>query len=160
MAWDGLLPDGGAPESGSYMIAVQLKNFWGEESGQSVMSLHIFSSEDERGENMLDLCKKAQKSLHTYFADNLPWGRKYAATLNTPFRPGLLWKDVVYTDHFTEKQTAYWSERMHIYATDSTVAYVKARKELFRDVTSFDSPIKSIILAMQKEGNYDTSNQR
>ena len=55
MAWDGLLPDGGAPGSGSYMIAVQLKNFWGEESGQSVMSLHIFSSEDERGENMLDL---------------------------------------------------------------------------------------------------------
>jgi len=55
MAWDGLLPDGSAPASGSYMVAVQLKNFWGEESGQSTMSLHIFASEAERSENMLDL---------------------------------------------------------------------------------------------------------
>ena len=55
MAWDGLLPDGSAPASGAYMLAAQLKNFWGEESNQSTMSLHIFASEAERGENTLDL---------------------------------------------------------------------------------------------------------
>ena len=55
MAWDGLLPDGSAPASGSYMLAAQMKNAQGEESGQSVMSLHIFASEAERSENMLDL---------------------------------------------------------------------------------------------------------
>ena len=55
MAWDGLLPDGNAPASGAYMVAAQLKNFWGEESNQSTMSLHIFASEAERGENTLDL---------------------------------------------------------------------------------------------------------
>ena len=39
MAWDGLLPDVSAPASGAYMVAAQLKNFWGEESNQSTMSL-------------------------------------------------------------------------------------------------------------------------
>lgn len=55
MAWDGLLPDGSAPAPGSYMVMVQMKNFWGEESAQSALSLHIFASEAERSENVLDL---------------------------------------------------------------------------------------------------------
>lgn len=55
MAWDGLLPDGSAPVSGSYMVAVQMKNDAGEESAQSALSLHIFMSDAERSENVLDL---------------------------------------------------------------------------------------------------------
>ena len=61
MAWDGLLPDGSAPASGSYMLAAQMKNAQGEESAQSVMSLHIFASEAERSENMLDLSLFAEE---------------------------------------------------------------------------------------------------
>jgi len=52
--WNGLLPDGSAAAPGSYMMAVQLRNFWGEESEQNVFSLHIYATEEEAGE-MLDL---------------------------------------------------------------------------------------------------------
>ena len=55
MGWNGLLPDGSAAAPGSYMLKVQLKNFWGEESESSVLSLHIFEDEQERSENVLDL---------------------------------------------------------------------------------------------------------
>jgi len=52
--WNGLLPDGSAAQPGSYMMAVQLRNFWGEESEQSVFSLHIFATEEEAAD-VLDL---------------------------------------------------------------------------------------------------------
>ena len=55
MAWNGLLPDGSAAAPGDYMMQVQLKNAWGEESESSVFSLHIFESEAARSENVLDL---------------------------------------------------------------------------------------------------------
>ena len=55
MAWNGLLPDGTSVPSGSYMLAVQIKNFWGEESEQAVLSLQIYESEQEMSENRLDL---------------------------------------------------------------------------------------------------------
>ena len=55
MAWDGLLPDGSAPACGGYMLALQMRNGQGEESGRSALSLHIFASEAERSENVLDL---------------------------------------------------------------------------------------------------------
>ena len=55
MHWNGLLADGTPAAPGSYMLAVQVKNFWGEESAQSLLSLHIFGSEAEQAENRLDL---------------------------------------------------------------------------------------------------------
>ena len=55
VAWDGLLPDGSTVPAGDYMVAVQVKNFWGEESGMSLLSLHIYASEAERDANRLDL---------------------------------------------------------------------------------------------------------
>lgn len=55
MAWNGLLADGSAVAPGDYMVQVQLKNAWGEESESSVFSLHIFESEDARSKNTLDL---------------------------------------------------------------------------------------------------------
>lgn len=55
VAWNGLLPDGTPVSSGAYMIAVQMRNAQGEESAQSVISLHIFESEEQALENTLDL---------------------------------------------------------------------------------------------------------
>ena len=55
IAWDGLLPDGTRPEPGSCMIAVQLRNYWGEESGQALLSVHLYESEERAQEVMLDL---------------------------------------------------------------------------------------------------------
>ena len=55
MHWNGLFPDGAAVPAGDYMAQVRMKNFWGEESGSSVFSLHIFDSEAQRSENTLDL---------------------------------------------------------------------------------------------------------
>jgi len=55
MGWNGILPDGSAAASGSYMLSVRVKNFWGEESEAGVLSLHIFSDEQEHSENVLDL---------------------------------------------------------------------------------------------------------
>ena len=55
MSWNGILPDGSAAASGSYMLSVRVKNFWGEESETGVLSLHIFSDEQEHSENVLDL---------------------------------------------------------------------------------------------------------
>lgn len=53
--WDGLLPSGGAVAPGSYMVAVQLRNFWGEESEQSLLSLHIYADEASAAQDALDL---------------------------------------------------------------------------------------------------------
>lgn len=53
--WDGILPDGTPAASGRYMVAVQLRNYWGEESEQSVLSLNIYKSEEEAEANTLDL---------------------------------------------------------------------------------------------------------
>jgi len=55
MGWNGILPDGSAAAPGSYMLAVRVRNFWGEESESGMLSVHIFSDEEERSENMLDL---------------------------------------------------------------------------------------------------------
>ena len=55
IAWNGLLADGSAVPSGSYMIAAALKNAAGEESAQSVISLSIYGSQAEYSENVLDL---------------------------------------------------------------------------------------------------------
>ena len=53
--WDGLLPDGTPVAPGSYMVAVQLKNFWEEESEQGLLSLSIYATEEEAAANRLDL---------------------------------------------------------------------------------------------------------
>lgn len=55
MAWNGLLADGSAAQPGDYMVQAQLQNASGEESESSVFPLHIFESEAERSENVLDL---------------------------------------------------------------------------------------------------------
>lgn len=55
MAWNGLMPDGGKAQAGSYMLCVQLRNDAGEESERQVLSLHIYESEEEHSENVLDL---------------------------------------------------------------------------------------------------------
>ena len=41
LAWDGLLPDGTPAPAGSCMIAVQLRNYWGEESERALLSVHL-----------------------------------------------------------------------------------------------------------------------
>ena len=55
IAWDGLLPDGSAVPAGDYMVALQLKNFWGEESAMNLLSLHIYESEAQQQAERLDL---------------------------------------------------------------------------------------------------------
>ena len=53
--WDGLLPDGSAVPAGEYMVAVQVKNFWEEESDMSLLSLHIYESAAQMEAERLDL---------------------------------------------------------------------------------------------------------
>ena len=55
IAWNGLLPDGSAVPSASYLVAVALRGNDGAESAQSVMSLSVYGSEEEYSENVLDL---------------------------------------------------------------------------------------------------------
>lgn len=55
IAWNGLLPDGTPAPAGNYMVAVQVRNFWGEESEQSLLSLHIYAREEDAAADMLDL---------------------------------------------------------------------------------------------------------
>ena len=55
IAWDGLLPDGTRAPAGSCMIAVQLRNYWGEESERALLSVHLYESEERAQEVMLDL---------------------------------------------------------------------------------------------------------
>ena len=55
IAWDGLLPDGTSAPAGSCMIAVQLRNYWGEESERALLSVHLYESEESAQEVMLDL---------------------------------------------------------------------------------------------------------
>ncbi len=55
IAWNGLLPDGTTVAQGPYMVAVQLINYWGEESNQGLVSLHVFDSAEQMQQNTLDL---------------------------------------------------------------------------------------------------------
>ena len=41
VSWDGLLPDGSAVAPGAYIVAVRLRNFWGEESNECYVSLNV-----------------------------------------------------------------------------------------------------------------------
>ena len=43
--WDGVLPDGSAAADGVYTVAVQLRNYWGEESEESLLPLTIGGNE-------------------------------------------------------------------------------------------------------------------
>ena len=45
--WNGLLPDGSAVPAGMYMVGIQMKNYLGEESGKSLLSLEILASDEE-----------------------------------------------------------------------------------------------------------------
>ncbi len=66
MAWNGLLPDGGAAAEGAYMLAVQVRNDGGEESEAALLSLHIYESEESAEAQILDLS--------TLVADDaIPW---------------------------------------------------------------------------------------
>ena len=53
--WNGLLPDGSRVAPGDYMIAVQLRNYWGEESEKGLMSVSLYDSADDAQAEMLDL---------------------------------------------------------------------------------------------------------
>ena len=55
VSWDGMLADGSAVSEGNYILMIQLRNYWGEESEQQLISLHIYGSEESANANMLDL---------------------------------------------------------------------------------------------------------
>lgn len=66
MAWNGLLPDGSPVAEGAYMIAVQMRNYWGEESETALISLHIYAGEEKARAEKLDLRMLASE-------DAIPW---------------------------------------------------------------------------------------
>ena len=45
LIWDGILPDGSAAADGAYTVAVRLRNYWGEESEESLLPLTIGAPE-------------------------------------------------------------------------------------------------------------------
>lgn len=53
--WNGLMPDGGRPDPGDYAVAVQLRNYWGEESGQSLLDVTLYGDSGQAQAGMLDL---------------------------------------------------------------------------------------------------------
>ena len=55
--WNGLLADGSAPQAGDYTLAVQLKNFWQEESNQLTIDVTLLDQQEQEEEpvGMLDL---------------------------------------------------------------------------------------------------------
>ena len=55
IGWNGLLSDGSRPAPGEYTLAVQLKNYWGEESGRSVLSVSLLDEPAEAQAGMLAL---------------------------------------------------------------------------------------------------------
>jgi len=55
IGWNGLLPDGTAPAAGEYTIAVQLRNFWGEESERSFLAVRLSEEQEGVPGGMLDL---------------------------------------------------------------------------------------------------------
>ena len=45
--WNGLLPDGSAPEAGDYTLALQMKNFWEEESEEQRVRVTLLGEKQE-----------------------------------------------------------------------------------------------------------------
>ena len=54
LVWDGVLPDGSEAADGVYTVAVQLRNYWGEESEESLLPLTIGETKEEL-EKVLEL---------------------------------------------------------------------------------------------------------
>ena len=99
MAWNGLLPDGTPAAPGGYMLAVQLRNYWGEESGSSLLSLRIYASEADREENTLDLTGAD-------FEDAAPWDE--AADTQADGTPGAGTPDAGTPDAGIPEATGFW----------------------------------------------------
>ena len=51
--WNGLLADGSAPQAGDYTLAVQLKNFWGEESERQTLNVTLLDQQEQEEESLL-----------------------------------------------------------------------------------------------------------
>lgn len=53
--WNGLMPDGTSVAPGDYTVAVQIRNFWGEESNCETFPLHIFATAQDQADSVLHI---------------------------------------------------------------------------------------------------------
>ena len=53
VSWNGLLPDGAAVAPGAYMVALRLRNYWGEESNECYVSLQVLGEAQDGDAAML-----------------------------------------------------------------------------------------------------------
>ena len=53
--WNGLLPDGSRPSEGDYTLALQLRNYWGEESERALLDVSLYGEAADAQAGMLDL---------------------------------------------------------------------------------------------------------
>ena len=104
--WDGLLPDGSAVPAGEYMLALQARNFWGEEGEQSLLSLRVYDSEEQRQADRLDLSTlEAADALEWEDAD---WQTQEAPEAVQPSGEG-------YDENGVPVATSFWDMNPDLY---------------------------------------------
>lgn len=102
--------------------------------------------------NLLQLGMDSQCSVQTYLNKNLYWKKPFLTKLTeeSPYN-GVLWKDLVYTQVFSKKQTSNWVESIHKSVFLQTARKMQADKKLYESVMAIDSPVRHVFLRREKE---------
>lgn len=104
------------------------------------------------GKNLLQLGLDSQRSVQTYLNKNLYWKKPFLTKLTeeSPYA-GILWRDLVYTQVFSKKETSNWVESIHKSVVIQTARKIQADEKLYESVMAVDSPVRREFLRRGKE---------
>lgn len=113
-------------------------------------------------QTLLELTADSQSSLQEHFDESLSWQKPFLANLTNPSAcdKTRLWKDIVYTEHFTEKQTSAWANSVHMSVYNQLMDLIEQDADLDYDVMRLDTPIKTMMQSLGRGNKYDAYTQR
>ena len=120
--------------------------FWDVQSPATATSLSWAARKmDSKNLGMLSI--ESQNSLQAYFNPSLKWGKNFLARLQvpSPYKDGIAWKYVIYTDEFTPKQTSDWTESIHRSVFNASLEVVESDSLLLDEVLGSDLPFKTMM---------------
>lgn len=113
-------------------------------------------------QNFFDLRFDSEQAIHEFFDDSLFWQRPFLQKLlqKSDCDDALVWKDVVYTEHYDAKQTSALAKSMHEVVLDQLMDLIEADDDLDRDVMRLDTPIKTMMQTLGRGNKYVTHDER
>ena len=100
--------------------------------------------------------------MQTHCNPTLAWGQCIINKLPkiSPYCGGIPWRDIVYTDVFTERQTSHWAESIHESVAIASVHQIEQDEELKAEVIQNNTPFKKVIIDMAYRGRKNAPPER